>query len=104
MDIMGILEIIARLLGALIACGLVYFIPKINTWLNEKIGEDKAAKLKRIVAELVKAAEQLYKEEDPDGSIRKKYVEGQLEALGYEVTAYVNNLIESEVLNLNYLK
>lgn len=98
---MEILEIIARILGALLACGLIYFIPKINAYLNEALGEEKAAKLKRIIAELVRAAEQLYKEEDPDGTIRKKYVEGQLEALGYELTEYVNSLIESEVLILN---
>lgn len=98
---MEILEIIARILGALLACGLIYFAPKINAYLNEIVGEEKAAKLKRIVIELVRAAEQLYKAEDPDGTIRKKYVEGQLEALGYELTNYVNSLIESEVLNLN---
>ena len=101
---MEILEIIARILGALLACGVIYFIPKINTYLNEKLGEEKAAKLKRLVIELVRAAEQLYKEEDPDGTIRKKYVEEQLKALGYEITEYINGLIESEVFVLNLLE
>lgn len=101
---MNILEIVVRILGALLACGLIYFIPKINAYLNETLGEEKALKLKRLVMEFVRAAEQLYKEEDPDGTIRKKYVEEQLKSLGYEITEYINGLIESEVLVLNLLE
>lgn len=98
---MEILEIIARILGALLACGLIYFLPKIDSYLKEKLDEERAAKLKRIVSELVEAAEQLYKKDDPDGSIRKQYVEEQLKALGYQLTEYINALLESAVLNLN---
>ena len=98
---MEILEIIARILGALLACGLIYFLPKIDSYLKEKLDEERAAKLKRIVFELVEAAEQLYKKDDPDGTIRKQYVEEQLKAIGYQLTEYINALLESAVLNLN---
>lgn len=101
--LVGIFDIIAKILGALIACGIIYLIPQINEWLKERIGEEKAEKLGRIISELVEAAEQMYKAEDPDGSIRKKYVEDQLKALGYELTEYINGLIESEVLHVNWL-
>lgn len=101
--LVGIFDIIARILGALIACGIIYLIPQINVWLKERIGEEKTEKLERVIGELVGAAEQMYKTEDPDGSIRKHYVEEQLKALGYELTEYINSLIESEVLHINWL-
>lgn len=103
MNFIEVLEIIAKILGALIACGVIYLIPQINAWLKEKIGEEQAEKLTRIIGELVSAAEQMYKADDPDGSIRKKYVEEQLQALGYKLTEYINSLIESEVLSINWL-
>ena len=101
MDFTQVLENVMRVFGALIACGILWLIPQVNKWLSEKIGEEKAQKLSRLVSELVSAAEQMYKIDDPTGEIRKQYVEEQLQALGYEVTEYINSLIESEVLNIN---
>jgi len=49
----------------------------------------------------VEAAEQMLKDDDPDGTKRKAYVIEQLCVLGYTITEEINAYIESEVYKLN---
>jgi hypothetical protein len=95
------IEIIGKILGWAIVVIITYLTPKVNAWLVEKVGAEKAEKLRKLIEELVAAAEQMFKEDDPTGEIRKKYVEQQVEALGYQITEDVNAMIESMVWRLN---
>lgn len=99
MDIYAILDIAAKLVAVLIACVL---LPAVKKFLDEKVSEKNRAVLIHLVTVFVEAAEQLLKEDDPTGEKRKAYVVEQLKLLGFEITTYIENLIESNVFNLNY--
>lgn len=94
-------EIIGKILGAVVVAIIAYLTPKFNAWLEAKVGEEKAEVLRRLIMELVTAADQLFKADDPTGQIRKRYVEQQIEALGYKITEDVNAMIESAVWSVN---
>lgn len=90
-----ILNIVGKLLAALVVGILTYFAPKINTLLE-------TWKIKGLVSSFVEAADQMFKAEDPDGSIRNNYVKEQLQALGVIITEQINAYIESEVYKLKH--
>lgn len=94
-------EIIGKILGAVVVAIIAYLTPKFNAWLEAKVGSEKAEVLRRLIMELVTAADQLFKTEDPTGQIRKRYVEQQIEALGYKITDDINAMIESAVWSIN---
>ncbi len=94
-------EIIGKLLAAFVVGLLFYFRPKIAEWLEARTGKDHYEQLMRLVAAFVRAAEQLYHDQDHSGEIRQKFVQEQLRALGVEITGAVINMIEGAVWEIN---
>jgi len=95
-----ILSVIGRLLGAAAVIVAAYLTPKVKLWLECKAGTEATNGIILMVRELVKAADQLYKTEDPTGEIRNAYVKEQLKALGIEITNEVDAHIEAAVFDL----
>lgn len=93
-----IVDLVVRLLAIIL---IAYVLPELKQWLANKIGEEKAAKLAEYIEKFVKAAEQMYKEVDETGEMRKQYVMEQLRKLGYVITDEINARIESEVFDIN---
>lgn len=96
-----ILDIIIKLVAALLALGAGWLGRYLVSWLKTKLNEKQTEKLDLFIAELVAAAEQMYKKDDPDGTVRLNYVQQMLVEAGYEVTAAVQALIESKVFSIN---
>ena len=96
-----ILDIIIKVVAALLAFGAAWLGKYVVSWLKSKLSEKNAAKLDLFVAELVAAAEQLYKKDDPDGKMRLNYVESMLIQAGYDITNAVRAMIESKVFEVN---
>ena len=99
-----IIDIIVKIAATLLALGIGYLGRFLVKWLKSILDEKGDAKLDMFIAELVAAAEQMYKKEDPDGSIRLDYVQEMLVAAGYDVTNAVQALIESKVFEINLLR
>lgn len=95
-----IMELIGKLLGAAAVIILAYIAPAVKNWLAERLSAEQLAKLELTICSFVRAAEQLYKTEDPDGTIRKAYVVSELRQLGILCTEQVNAMIEAAVFNL----
>lgn len=95
-----ILEIVGKLLAAIVVGLVGYLTPQFNKWLEEKTSRETTENVMLMVRAFVRAADQMFKAEDPDGSIRNAYVKDQLKALGVAITAEVNAYIESEVFAL----
>lgn len=102
MALENVLAIMAKLIAAVFAGCVVYLVPKVREFLNEKIGTENAKAVESAVKVLVEAAEELLKDEDPTGEKRKSYVLEQVAALGIECDGYVNALIESFVRGLGH--
>lgn len=98
-----ILDIVIKVVATLLALGAAWLGKYVVSWLKTKLSEKNAAKLDLFVAELVAAAEQLYKEDDIDGKMRLSYVESMLIQAGYEITNVVRAMIESKVFEINQL-
>lgn len=98
-----IIDIVIKVVATLLALGLGWVGKYLVNWLKSKLSEKNAEKLDLFVAELVAAAEQMYKKDDPDGTVRLLYVEKMLAQAGYEITDAVRALIESKVFNINLL-
>ena len=98
-----ILDIIIKLFAALLALGAGWLGKSLINWLKTKLNEKQAEKLDMFIAELVAAAEQMYKKEDPDGTVRLNYVQDMLIEAGYELTDAVIALIESKVFSINLI-
>lgn len=97
----AIMDIIIKLAATLLALGAGYLGKLLVGWLKGKLDEQGAAKLDLFVSELCTAAEQMFKGVDPDGTIRRGYVENMLKQSGYELTDAVRALIESKVFEIN---
>lgn len=69
-------------------------------YIKSKMSAEDAAKLDQFIDELTAAADQLFKKDDPDGSVRFKYVTDMLLKAGYEITDAIVNKIESSVFHL----
>ena len=98
-----IMDIIIKVLAMLLALGAGWLGKYLVNWMKSKLDEEGAAKLDLFVGELVAAAEQLYKKDDPDGSVRLAYVQGMLISAGYELTETVKAIIESKVFDINLM-
>lgn len=96
-----ILNIIIKLVAALLAFGVGWLVKYLISLLRSKLDENGAEKLDLFIAELVAAAEQLYKQQDPDGTVRLRYVQDMLIEAGYEMTDAIRALIESKVFEIN---
>lgn len=98
---MSIYEIIGKLLAAFVVGLFTCLVPKLRTWLETRTEKDFTDRIMQIVTSFSRAAEQLFKEQDPDGTKRNQYVREQLESLGIEITESVINMIESAVWEIN---
>ena len=93
-------KIIIEILGIVITILITFLIAKVREYLAKAIEEIEDEDLRENVRALVSAAEQQYKAVEHAGEQKKDYVVHELIELGYELTAYVNALIESEVYKL----
>lgn len=99
-----LMDIILKLLAILFGVGLIYVGKLAVNWIKSKLDTQQAEKLDKIIADLVAAAEQIYKGiNDEDGTGRYAYVENMLVEAGYEVTEKVRALIESNVFEINVI-
>ena len=94
-------DIIGRLIGLAFFLALAFLEPRLNAWLAARTENEKAARLLSTIAEYVRAADQMYKAEDPTGELRNNYVKEQLTSIGIEITEEVDAHIESAVLQLH---
>lgn len=99
-----ILNIIIKVVAALLALGAGWVGKWLVNWLKGQLDEKKAEKLDLFVAELVAAAEQQYKDGDTDGQARLNYVQGMLVQAGYEITEAVRASIEAKVFEINVIQ
>lgn len=104
MEYQEILKIIFECLGALATGALLTIIPKLKAWLETKVGEKQASNIYELIEVFVESAEQQYKSEDKEGTIRKQYVMDRLREVGIEITNEINAYIESAVFNLPHTK
>lgn len=97
----NIIEILIKIAGIAAAFLLTYLSKEAAKWFKARVSAEDQAKLENFVTSLVAAAEQLYKADDEDGSIRREYVQQMLIEAGYELTEAVCALIESKVFDIN---
>lgn len=99
-----IIRIIGSLLGAIFISVIVYaskiLVPKVKEWLSVYIDNEYMTYFETLIGEFCKAADQLYKADDPTGEIRNNYVKTELEKLGIIITSKINAIIESKVFDL----
>lgn len=96
-----IMNIIIKIVAMLLALGAGYLGKYVVNWLKTNLDDRGDAKLDLFVAELVAAAEQMYKKDDPDGTARLEYVQTMLIGAGYDITDAIQALIESKVFEIN---
>lgn len=94
-------EIIGNLLAALVVGLLAALVPKARAWFEANADKAVQEKVQRLARAFAQAAEQLYRNNDPKGEIRKRFVQEQLRALGVEITEMTVNMIESAVWEIN---
>lgn len=97
----NVMNILGEILGLAILALIAVVLPKIRAYFVAKFGEEKTEAMIEQIKWLVAAAEQMYKERDPDGKLRKDFVKTQLEALGVKITPDVDAIIEGCVYELN---
>lgn len=98
---MNIIEIIGKLLAAAFLALLAYLTPKAKAWFEANAGAAAQEKIRALIQSFTRAAEQLYHNQDPEGTLRMKFVQQQLRALGVEITEAVLNMIEGAVWEIN---
>lgn len=96
-----IIALIGELLGAIFAGSLLYLIPKFKAWIEAKTSKDTQETLKTLIESFVRAAEQLLKNKDDDGTMRMNYVQDKLLEIGIEITSDVISMIEAAVWEVN---
>lgn len=96
-----IYEIFGNLLAALVVGLLAALVPKARAWFEANADRAIQERVQRLIRAFAQAAEQLYRNNDPQGDIRKRFVQEQLRALGIEITEAVINMIESAVWEIN---
>ena len=98
---MNLYEIVGNLLAAFVVGLLAYLTPKVKEWLEARTGKTTYDQLMMLVTAFARAAEQLYHDQDPQGTLRQKFVREQLNLLGIEITEAVINMIEGAVWEIN---
>lgn len=96
-----IISIIGELLGAIFAGAILYLIPKLKEWIEARTSKDTQDTLETLIKSFVRAAEQLLKDKDNDGTMRMNYVQDKLRELGIEVTSDIISMIEAAVWEVN---
>lgn len=96
-----IINIIIKVVATLLAFGAAWLGRYLVSFLKTNLDEKQEVLLDQLIADLVAAAEQMYKKDDPDGSERMQYVQTMLVEAGYEVTEFVQAMIESKVFSIN---
>lgn len=96
-----IFDIIIKVVATLLALGAGLLGKYLINLLKANLDEKNNERLDLFVAELVAAAEQIYKKDDPNGDIRYDFVIDKLVGAGYEITEAIEVLIESKVFEIN---
>lgn len=91
-----LLELLAIVL-ALLGIGLGNMLLR---YIKSKMSAEDAAMLDQFIDELTSAADQMFKKDDPDGTMRYQYVTNALIDAGYELTEAIVAKIESSVFYL----
>lgn len=94
-------DLVIRAAALLLLALLLTLWPKFRALLDVKLDEAAAAELDKLIDELTRAAEQMLKQDDPDGSKRLQYVQGMLIEAGYDLTDAIRAKIESRVFGIN---
>ena len=97
----NLIDIIAKILAALLAIGVAWLAAHAKQFLTEKARETESAALIKLIDTFCEAAEQQFKEFDPTGVKRREYVEKLVVAAGYEITDIVDAAIEAAVYRIN---
>ena len=97
-------EMITKIVEAVVTVILLLISAYVIPWLKNKIGEDKYNQIIAYCEKCVRAAEQIFTEEEREQ--KKQYVEKSmvlyLEKIGYEISVTeLNTIIEASV---NYIK
>ena len=96
-----IVEIVVQIIIALLGLGGLYLIGCLKKWLANREDEQKQTVVDTLINQLVEAAEQMLKADDPSGLKRRRYVVEGLVQLGYKLTDILNAKIEAAVFRLN---
>lgn len=100
----GTMDIIFRLVALLIVFAFGWIAKKVGNaliaLLKSKLDAEQDAQLDKFIDELTAAADQMYKDGDPLGEIRREYVHEQLIKAGYQLTDAIIAKIESSVFRL----
>ena len=97
----AIIDILIKIAATLLTFMAAWLGKYLVDWLKSNLDEKAAAQLDLFVAEVVAAAEQMYKKDDPNGSIRLGYVQKMLIEAGYDLTDEIQAVIESKVYEIN---
>lgn len=100
----SIIDNLIKIAAMAVCLGLGYLFKQLGALVKKHLSEKEQAHLEKFITELVYAAEQMFYEDDEDGSIRLDYVEQQLIEAGYELTEAISAIIEAKVYELNQAK
>ena len=96
-----IIELAVKALFGLLAIGGIWLVGYVKDVLKAKTEAEQAGELDRLIYDFVAAAEQMLKEKDPTGKLRKQYVTENLMALGFAISQEINARIEAAVYGIN---
>lgn len=96
-----ITNLIAQIILVLLGLGCLWLLTKARHILKVRAEAEEATELDKLIYQLVAAAEQTLKKDDPTGEARKKYVVDLLTEFGIKVTAEINARIEAAVYAIN---
>ncbi len=94
-------DIVGKLLAALTVGLLAYLTPRAKAWFEANADAATQENIRRLVESFARAAEQLYHDQDPEGTKRQLFVLEQLRNAGIVVTEAVINMIEGAVWEIN---
>lgn len=96
-----IMDRIIEIVAFLVLVALLILAVKARSYLGKLMTKEEADAFDKFVDDIVGAADQMFKEVDPDGTIRLDYVYEMLVKAGHDVTDAVRAKIENKVLKLD---
>lgn len=99
-----IIDLAVKVIFGLLGLGAMWCLHYAKNALKARTESDEASQLDVLIYDLVAAAEQLLKKDDPDGSKRNQYVKDNLKELGIVITEEINARIEAAVFGINRLE
>lgn len=90
-----------KVVGLILTVLVAILTPKIDAWLAAQVGKEKAQKLIETIRFVVEAAEQIFRDADHDGSLRKNFVRERLTLSGIEYNEQIDAIVEGLVYELN---